>query len=99
MKGVKNMTRKVLILGAGNAQYDAIKYCKEKGFEVYGCSYTDTDKSIPLLDHFEKINIIDVDEVKEYAMKINADIVYSVGSDVAMPTACKVSEQFKIYTI
>ena len=96
MKGVKNMTRKVLILGAGNAQYDAIKYCKEKGFEVYGCSYTDTDKSIPLLDHFEKINIIDVDEVKEYAMKINADIVYSVGSDVAMPTACKVSEQLNL---
>lgn len=86
------MTKRILILGAGNAQYDAIMYCKEKGMEVYGCSYTDTDKSIPLLDHFEQINIVDVDAVREYAERIHADIVYSVGSDVAMPTACKVSE-------
>lgn len=30
MKGVKNMTRKVLILGAGNAQYDAINIVKKR---------------------------------------------------------------------
>ena len=86
------MKNRILILGAGNAQYDAIQYCKDQGMEVYGCSYTDTDKSIPLLDHFEKVNIVDVDAVKEYAERIRADLVYSVGSDLAMPTACKVSE-------
>lgn len=84
--------KKILILGAGNAQYDAIKYCKEKGYEVHALSYTNTDKSIPLCDYFEQINIVDIDKVFDYAKKINADLVYSVGSDIAMPTVTKVSE-------
>lgn len=87
--------RRVLILGAGNAQYDAIRYCKEAGCEVYAISYTDTDKSIPLCDHFEKIDIVDVEAVYEYAQKIDADLIYSVGSDIAMPTAMEVSERLR----
>ena len=51
---------KILILGAGNAQIDLIRYCKRMGMEVLGCSYSDFDPGIPLLDHFEQINITDV---------------------------------------
>ena len=50
--------KKIMILGAGNAQIDAINYCKEKGYEVYGCSYTNTDPGIPLLDHFIQLDQI-----------------------------------------
>ena len=32
--------KRILILGAGNAQIDAIEYCKSAGYEVVGCSYT-----------------------------------------------------------
>ena len=60
--------KKVLILGAGNAQIDAIEYCKGQGYKVYGCSYTDTDKGIPYLDEFKQINIIDAEAVAEYAV-------------------------------
>ena len=84
--------RKILILGAGNAQIDLIEYCKENGYIVYGCSYTNTDKGIPLLDYFEQINITDIEKVKEYAENIQADIIYSVGSDIAMPTVSRVCE-------
>ena len=35
--------KKVLILGVGNAQIDAIEYFKEKGYEVHGCSYSHGD--------------------------------------------------------
>ena len=84
---------KVMILGVGNAQVDAILYCKEHGYEVYGCSYTDTEKAISLLDHFEKLNIVDKEGVCDYAKHEEIDFVYSVGSDIAMPTACYVSEQ------
>lgn len=84
--------KKILILGAGNAQVDLIEYCKENGYYVYGCSYTNTDKGIPLLDSFEQINIIDIEAVRDYAEKIEADIVYSVGSDIAMPTVARVCE-------
>ena len=83
---------KILILGVGNAQIDAIEYCKQRGHEVYGCSYTNVEKGIALLDHFSQRNITDVDSISEYVRQENIDVVYSVGSDIAMPTACKVSE-------
>jgi len=84
---------KVLILGVGNAQIDAVNYCKNAGHEVYGCSYTNVEKGIPLLHHFDQRNIVDVDSILEYAEQEQIDVVYSVGSDIAMPTACAVSEK------
>lgn len=88
--------KKILILGAGNAQVDLIEYCKEKGYDVFGCSYSNTDKGIPLLDHFEQINIVDVESIKEYMIKNDINLVYSVGSDIAMPTVSKVAEELNI---
>lgn len=85
--------KRVLILGAGHAQVDAINYCKNSGFEVVGCSYTTIEKGIKLLDYFENIDIKDVEAVTELALKYNVDLIYSVGSDVAMPTIMKVSEK------
>lgn len=90
------MKTKILILGAGNAQVDLIEYCKAAGYEVYGCSYTNTDKGIPLLDHFAQINIVDEKAVEQYAKEIQADIVYSVGSDIAMPTVETVCESLNL---
>lgn len=87
------MRKKILILGTGNAQIDLIKYCKSAGLETYGCSYTDTDKGIPLLDHFSQINIIDTEAVKNYFSENQIDYIYSVGSDIAVPTICKVAEE------
>jgi formate-dependent phosphoribosylglycinamide formyltransferase (GAR transformylase) len=70
--------KKILILGAGNAQIDLIRYCKRMGMEVLGCSYSDTDPGIPLLDHFEQINITDVRGVIAYAEREAVDFIYSV---------------------
>lgn len=83
---------KVLILGAGNAQIDAIEYCKKNGHEVYGCSYSNTDKGIPLLDHFMQLDIKDIEGIEAYVKQENIDAVYSVGSDLAVPTVMKVCE-------
>lgn len=87
---------KILILGVGNAQIDAIQYCKRAGSEVYGCSYTNTEKGIPLLDHFRQLNIVDKDAILDYVKQEGIDLVYSVGSDIAMPTACYVSEALSL---
>ena len=84
--------RKLLILGVGNAQIDAIEYCREKGYEVAGCSYTDTDRGIPLLHHFRQVNICDTAGVVKFAEEFGADAIYSVGSDLAMPTVMEASE-------
>ena len=85
--------RKILILGAGNAQIDLISYCKDQGMEVFGCSYSDGDPGIRFMDHFARINITDDKAVTEYARDMQVDFVYSVGSDIAMPTVSIVSER------
>ena len=86
------MKKRILILGAGNAQIDAIEYCKAHGYEVVGCSYTTVDCGIPHLDIFEQVDIKSVEGVTALAEKYGVSAIYSVGSDLAMPTVMKVSE-------
>lgn len=91
------MKKKLLIPGAGNAQIDLIEYAKEKGLEVHGISYTDTDPGIPLLDHFEQINITDTDTIAAYVRKHKIDYIYSVGSDLAIPALFSVAEECGLF--
>ncbi len=87
------MKKRILILGAGNAQIDAIEYCKDHGYEVVGCSYTTVDCGIPHLDHFEQVDIKSVDGVVALAEKYGVCAIYSVGSDIAMPTVMEASRR------
>ena len=64
--------------------------------EVYGCSYSDQDPGIFFLDHFSQINITDAEAVAGYARENQVDFVYSVGSDIAMPTVSIVSEKLNL---
>ena len=90
--------KRILVLGTGAAQADLIKECKAQGLEVYACSYINGDVAQRCVDHFEQINIVDIDSVLKYAKKEKVDYVYSAGSDVAMPTALKVSEELGLPT-
>jgi len=85
--------KKILILGVGNAQIDAIKLCKELGFKVFAISYRDEGLGRKFADKFDVINIIDKNAVLEYVNENKIDIIYSVGSDIAMPTVGYVSEE------
>ncbi len=91
------MKKKLLILGAGNAQIDLIEYAKSIGLEVYACSYTNTDKGIPLADVFAQINIVDAEKIESYVKENKIDYIYSVGSDIAVPTFCKVAERLDMF--
>ncbi len=91
------MKKKLLILGAGNAQIDLIEYAKSIGLEVYVCSYTNTDKGIPLADVFSQINIVDTDKIEKYVKENKIDYIYSVGSDIAVPTFCKTAERLNMF--
>ncbi len=91
------MKKNLLILGAGNAQIDLIEYAKMLGFNVYVCSYSNTDKGIPLADVFAQINIVDTDKIERYAKEQKIDYIYSVGSDIAVPTFCKVAENLNMF--
>ena len=86
------MKKRILILGAGNAQIDAIEYCKANGYEVVGCSYTTVDCGIPHLDIFEQVDIKNVEGVAALAEKYGVSAIYSIGSDIAMPSVMKAAE-------
>ena len=83
----------ILILGTGSCQIEAVEHCKSLGYRVLGCSYRNTDPGIALLDEFRQIDIRDIDSVIKYAREKHVDAVYSVGSDIAIPTAMKASEE------
>lgn len=84
--------KKILVLGTGNAQADFVSFCKTYGLEVYTCSYKKEGRGIGLSDHFELMNITDADKVTAYARNKGIDLIYSVGSELAMPTISRVSE-------
>ncbi len=83
---------KILVLGTGNPQLDLINECKKYGMEVYACSYCHGGVGETVADHFGLIDITDAEAVLEYVKTNQIDYVYSAGSDVAMPTVGKVSE-------
>ncbi len=85
--------KKVLILGVGNAQTDFIKYCRKSGFIVHTCSYKNEGRGIKESDQFHLVNITDVEGVKDIIRKNQIDVVYSVGSDLAMPTIAQVAKE------
>ena len=89
--------KKILVLGTGAPQADLIRACKEREWEVHACSYRSGDPGERLADHFAQINIVDVDAITDYAAKNAIDVVYSAGSDIAMPTAFSVSERLGLF--
>ena len=87
------MTKTVLIPGAGWPQIDAIEYCKGKGYKVAGCSYTSGDPGEHLLDAFKLVDIKDADGMTQWAAECGAALIYTAGSDLAVPTVMEASER------
>ena len=90
--------RKILVLGIGNAQMDLIKWCKEYGLEVHACSYSQGGKGEQCVDYFELIDIKDEIKTLEYVKANSIDFIYSIGSDVAMPTIAYVAEHLNLFS-
>ena len=86
------MNRKILVLGIGHSQVDLIKIAKNMGMKVYACAYDDNGPGRALVDRFKKIDIKDVEAVKEYANEKKVDFIYSMALESAIPTITKVSE-------
>ncbi len=86
----------VLVLGAGPSQLDLIKSAREMGCNVYACGQTAKQDVLNLLDGFKAINIIDDDAVYEYAKEINADCIFTMGLEIALPTIARVSKRLDL---
>jgi biotin carboxylase len=87
---------KILVLGTGNAQVDFIRFCKSKGLEVHSCSYKPEGKGIKYSDYFNVINILDEAAIEAYAKINDINLIYSTGSDMAMPAVMAVSKRLNL---
>lgn len=85
--------KKVLILGVASVQADAIRYLKGEGYEVYACAMANDGPGAEEADYFEVINILDRESIIDFIQQNNISLVYSVGSDLAMPTSAFISEK------
>lgn len=80
-------------MGTGQAQKDLILALKNRGETVFACSYISGDVAEQYVDCFSQINITDADAVYEFALENKVEYIYSVGSDMAMPTVFGVAER------
>lgn len=88
-----NQNKKVLVLGVASVQMDAIIQLKQMGYETYACAMKKDGPGADIADHFELINILDKESIIKYIEKNHISLVYSVGSDIAMPVSCYISEK------
>lgn len=86
----------ILVLGTNSGQLDLIKYMKSIDWNVVSCSFRKDEIGESYSDSFYLVDIRDIEAVSDLAKKINADLVYSVSSDVAMTTAVQVSEKLSL---
>lgn len=88
------MKVKILVLGVGNAQVDLIEYLRTiNDIEIHALSNSLFGMDIKGINYFGLIDIVDKKSVLSYVKKNSIDYVYSIGSDVAMPTVMWVAEE------
>ena len=94
-----NTIKKFLVLGIGNAQVDLLQHLqKYNDLKVHALSNTEVGRGRSLVSKFALIDITNKENVLDYSQKNGIDFIYSVGSDVAMPTASWVAEKLGLKT-
>lgn len=84
---------KVLILGVASVQMDAVLELKKMGCETFTVAMAKDGPAADVADHFAQINILDEEAIVKHILDNAIDVVYSTGSDLAMPVACRISER------
>ncbi|TQS71170.1 ATP-grasp domain-containing protein [Ornithinibacillus gellani] len=90
------MKKKILILGVASVQMDAIMELKKMGYETHACAMKKDGPGADAADYFVIINILNINEIIEYIEENKISVVYSVGSDLAMPIASQISEKLNL---
>lgn len=95
---MKRKNQKILVLGTANAQLDLINFCKKRGYKVYSCSNRKVGRGVEQSDEFAEIDITDIPTITEYVEKNKIDIIYTIGSDLALQTVAVTSEKLNLPT-
>ncbi|CEP81815.1 ATP-grasp domain-containing protein [Paraclostridium sordellii] len=87
---------RILILGVASVQMDAVLQLKKMGVEVHTCAMAKDGPAAEVSDYFKILNFMEIDKVEEYIVENNIDCIYSIGSDIAMPIASKISGKLNL---
>lgn len=87
---------KLLILGGGHCQLNAIKRAKEKGYEVIVSDYLEDAPARLICDHSELVSTFDVEANIKAGKKHDIDGIMTLGTDQPVYTAAKVSEALNL---
>ena len=88
------MNKKILVVGAGVAQADAIVKAKELGYYVLASDGSDKAPGLQIAHDGRIIDIKDVNAHIEWAVKEKIDGVISYASDICLPTVLAIREKF-----
>ncbi|SHG65520.1 Biotin carboxylase [Thermosyntropha lipolytica DSM 11003] len=87
---------KVLILGGGFMQLNAIRRAKAKGWTVVVSDYLPHAPGKRLADFAELVSTFDIEGNIEVALKHRVDAVFTIGTDQPVLTAAKVAETLNL---
>ena len=85
---------KVLVIGASTIQSPLINELREQGFYVYAVSNIEGDKAHKEADEFHNISSTNYPKIKELIEQENISNAFSIGSDLALRTLCKLATHF-----
>ncbi len=90
------MKKHALILGTLSGQAEAMEWLRRQDWQISACGHVKAGPGVEVADNFYQVDILDVDGVTQLAHKIGADLIYSVGSDIAMPTVAHASKALNL---
>ncbi|WP_321531250.1 ATP-grasp domain-containing protein [uncultured Desulfuromonas sp.] len=91
--------KKALVLGVGSAQVELIRYLKCNGWYVIGAGYRHEGAGLSFVDRFVLLDIVDVDALSAFAKNEAIDLVYSVGSDLAVFSCAGIANRLGLKTL
>ena len=85
-----------IVLGANAGQADLIRYLTEQGWRVTACSRSANEPGAKIATSFVELSVTQVDQVCALAKAEQADVIYSVASDICMTAVTAVSERLDL---
>lgn len=90
------MMKKLLMVGAGSCQINAIKRIKKLGYYVIAADYNEMTDGKALADQQVIADAFSVDEIFACAKSLEVDGILTVGTDQPVYTVSKVAEQLNL---
>lgn len=85
--------KKLVLLGASPVQSDAFQAARRLGVDVVICGAQSKGLPAHIQKHYVALDFSDIDAVTQLVSDWQADAVYSVGSDLAMPVVGAVAQR------